>query len=218
MDNSRPFEIEPARSAFVIVDMQNDFVRVGAPLEVPDSRATIAPIKTTIRLFRELDRPVIFTRFIAGPQETILWKWSPQLYPPVNCCRPGFLRHYQEIGAERDCAAVIDELPVLPGDYVVDKYWYGAFFRTNLPDILAAENVDTVIVSGTVTQICVEETARGAFHLGYKTVVLSDCVSSFDTDMHLATLRNFEMKFGRVLDSTALSDEIRHSAVRGKRA
>ena len=85
-----------------------------------------------------------------------------------------------DVGRELDCVAVIDELRVRPGDYVVDKYWYGAFFRTNLHDILLSEHVDTVAVCGTVTQVCVEETAREAFHLGLKTVVLSDCVSSFD--------------------------------------
>ena len=100
---------------------------------------------------------------------------------------------------------MIDELPVEPGDYVVDKYWYGAFFRTNLYDILLSEHVDTVVVCGTVTQICVEETARQAFHLGLKTVMLSDGVSSYDPEMHAATLKNFALKFGIVLDSRALA-------------
>ena len=66
---------------------------------------------------------------------------------------------------------------------------------------LMAEKVDTVIISGTVTQICVEETAREAFHWGLKTVVLSDCVSSFDPELHHATLKNLAMKFGRVMTS-----------------
>jgi nicotinamidase-related amidase len=208
MSDSRPFTIDPSRTAFLVVDMQNDFVRVGAPLEVPDARATIGPIRSTIGLFRRLRRPVIFTRYIAGPKETLLWLWSPQLRPPVNSCKPGFLRRYEDAGRELDCVAVINELPVQPGDYVVDKYWYGAFFRTNLHDILLSEHVDTVVVTGTVTQVCVEETAREAFHLGLKTVILSDCVSSFDPAMHAATLKNFAMKFGRVMDSRALAAEM----------
>jgi nicotinamidase-related amidase len=204
----RPFDIDASRTALIVVDIQNDFVRVGAPLEVPDARATIKPIQATIALFRRLGRPIVFTRYIAGPKETLLWLWSPQLRPPVNACKPGFLRRYGDAGRELDCVAVIDELPVQPGDYVVDKYWYGAFFRTNLHDILLSEHVDTVAVCGTVTQICVEETAREAFHLGLKTVVLSDCVSSFDAGMHAATLKNFAMKFGRVMDSRSLAAEM----------
>jgi nicotinamidase-related amidase len=211
MPETAPFDIDPSRTALIVVDMQNDFVRVGAPLEVPDARATIQPIRSTIQLFRRLQRPIVFTRFIAGPKETLLWKWSPELRPPVNCCKPGFLRRYGDAEGELDCVAVIDELPVEPDDYVVDKYWYGAFFRTNLHDILLSEHVDTVVVCGTVTQICVEETARESFHHGLKTVVLSDCVSSYDAGMHGATLKNFALKFGRVLDSSVLAAEMGRS-------
>ena len=196
-----PFEISLASAAFLIVDMQNDFVRVGAAMEVPDTRATIEPIKAVTRIFRAAKRPVVYTRFVAGPKETLLWTWSPQIREPVNSCRIGRRRWYQDIGAERETIAVIDELEVLPGDYVVDKYWYGAFYRTRLDDILRSEGVDTVAVAGTVTQICVEDTTRGAFHHGYKTVLLGDCVSSFMPDLHAATLKNHAMKYGMLVDS-----------------
>ena len=205
---SDPFAVRLSSAAFLIVDMQNDFVRVGAPLEVPDTRATIEPTRKVTRLFREAKRPVVYTRFVTGPQETLLWTWSPQILPPVCCCRLGHRRRYEDIGSERECMAVIDELAVEPGDRVVDKYWYGGFFRTNLQDILLSEGVDTVVIAGTVTQICVEETARGAFHLGFKTVVLSDCVSSFAPDLHAAALKNHAMKFGMVLDSRELARRI----------
>jgi nicotinamidase-related amidase len=94
MPESRPFKIDPSRTALIVMDMQNDFVRVGSPLEAPDARAPIEPIHRTIDLFHRLKRPVVSTRFIVGPKETLLWKWSPQLYPQVNCCRPGFMRRY----------------------------------------------------------------------------------------------------------------------------
>ncbi len=196
-----PFPIRLASAAFLIIDMQNDFVRVGSPLEVPDARKTIEPIRQVTRAFRQAGRPVIYTRFVAGPQETLLWKWSPQIYPPVNCCRIGFRRRYEDIRSERECIAVIDELEVQPGDYVVDKFGYGAFFRTNLLDMLAATGTDTTVIAGTVTQICVEETGRQSFDHGYRTVLLSDAVSSFDPELHAATLKNFAMKFGLVLAS-----------------
>ena len=205
MPDIRTFAIDPSRSALIVVDMQNDFVRAGAPLEVPDARATIQPIQATIAVFRRLHRPVVFTRFIAGPRETLLWTWSPELRPPVSCCKPGHQRRYTDGERELDCVAVIEELPVLPGDYVVDKYGYGAFFRTNLHDIILAEHADTVVVCGTVTQICVEETARQAFHLDLKVIMLSDGVSSFDPGMHAATLKNHAHKFGRVMDSPSLA-------------
>ena len=69
-----------------------------------------------------------------------------------------------------------------PTELQVDKYNYGAFHRTSLLDSLQAQGVDTVVVTGTVTQICVDETARGAFREGLKAVMVSDAVSSFDPD------------------------------------
>ncbi len=200
-----PFTPRLATAAFVIVDMQNDFVRAGAPLEVEDARKTIGPITEITRLFRTSRRPIVYTRFVTGPTETLLWTWSPQIRPPVCCCRVGMRRRYADIGAERECTAVVDELPVVPGDYVVDKYGYGAFFRTHLIDILLSEKVDTVVVAGTVTQICVEETARQSFDHGFKTILLSDGVSSFAPDLHAATLKNFAMKFGMVMGSNDLA-------------
>ncbi len=202
--NPDPFRLRLSSAAFLIVDMQNDFVRVGAPLEVPDARLTIAPIREVARAFRQAGRPVVYTRFVAGPEETLLWKWSPQIYPPLNCCRIGFRRYYEDIAAEREGIAIIDELAAEPGDPVVDKYGYGAFFRTNLVDILASRQTDTVVIGGTVTQICVEETGRQSFHHGYQTVLLSDAVSSFDPQLQAATLKNFAMKFGLVMDSGSL--------------
>jgi nicotinamidase-related amidase len=205
---SEPFEVRLSTAAFIIVELQNDFVRVGAPMEVPDTRATIEPIRAVTRIFRAAKRPIVYTRFVAGPKETLLWAWSPQIRAPQNSCRIGFRRYYEDIRAERESIAVIDELTVEPGDYVVDKYWYGAFFRTNLHDILQSEGVDTVAIAGTVTQLCVEDTSRGAFHHGYKTVLLSDCVSSFVPDLHAATLKNHAMKFGMVMDSRELSSRV----------
>lgn len=199
-----PFKYTLDSAAFIIVDMQNDFVRKNSPLWVEDALKTVDPIKKVISQFRAASRPVIFTRFVAGPQETLLWTWSPQIRPPVNCCKIGFVRYYEDIDAERECMAVIDELAPEPGDPIVDKFGYGAFFRTNLPDILKAHKIDTVVICGTVTQICVEETAREAFHHGLKTIVLSDCVSSFDPALHQATLRNLAMKFGMVKTSDSL--------------
>ena len=209
-----PFEFDFAHAALVIVDMQNDFVRETAPLEVPDARKTIAPTNELIAAFREIGRPVIFTRFQAGETPSLLWTWSKQIHEPVNCCKVGFFRHYPDVQGERECIAVIDELDRRPGDPQVDKYWYGSFFRTNLKDLLMSYHVEGIVVTGTVTQICVEDTVRQAFHEGFKVIVAEDAVSSFAPDLHAATLKNIAMKFGAV----APSGDIIAAATAGDRA
>ena len=195
------FELTPASTALVVVDMQNDFVRVGAPLEVPDARATIPVQRRLVDVFRAADRPVVFTRFLAGPERTLMWNWSPVIAPPTCCCWPGFRRTYGDVEGELECTRVVDELTPLPGEPQVEKYGYNGFHRTNLTDILRARGVDTVVITGTVTQICVEDTARGAFHEGFQAIVVADAVSSFDPELHRNTFRNIELKYGRVMKS-----------------
>lgn len=185
--------------ALVIVDMQNDFVREGAPMEVPDARETIAQHQQLIALCRKVGIPIIYTRFLAGPKPTLLWEWSPQLKPPILACQRGHKRYYEDLDRTLECADVIDEIYPQPGDYIVDKYGYGAFHNTNLEDILRSLGVECMIITGTVTQICVEETGREAFHRGYKTTLVSDAVSSYEPDLHAGTLKNFALKFGWVL-------------------
>jgi nicotinamidase-related amidase len=187
-----------ARPALVVVDMQNDFVRVGAPLEVPESRLTIPVHQALIAACRERGVPVIYTKFVAGPRRTLVWEWSPMLAPPVCCCWKGFARHYPDVDKELDCADIIDEIYPEPGDPIVDKFGYGAFHNTSLDDLLKARHVQSVLVTGTVTQICVEETARESLKRGYATTIVSDAVSSYMPDLHAAVLKNFALKFGWV--------------------
>jgi nicotinamidase-related amidase len=199
----------PTRTALAIVDMQNDFVRSGAPMEVPTARDTIGAQKDLIRAARELGMPVVFTRFLAGPQPSLVWRWSPRLAPPDCACWKGVYRTYQDVEGERDGSAVIDELDVRPDDIVIDKYGYDAFHETYLAAALRAHGRDTVVVAGTVTQICVSDTVRGAFHRGFGVVVAADGVSSYDEELHRTTLRGVEMKYGRVAPSDVVIAELR---------
>jgi nicotinamidase-related amidase len=191
-------------AALLIVDMQNDFVRAGAPLEVPEARQTILPIQSLMRAFRAKGRPVVFTRFLGGPQGGLMWLWSPQCRPDVKCCWQGVQRGYGDVSGVLDCTAIIRELTPGPDDLVVDKYGYGSFHATSLDRELRARGVRSLVIAGTVTQICVEETAREAFHHGYRTTMVSDAVSSFAPDLQAATLKNFAMKFGWVADAATV--------------
>ena len=184
--------------ALVIVDMQNDFVRQGAPLEVPDARATIAIHRRLIQAARRRAMPVIYTKFLSRPEYCLLWEWSPECRPPTKCCWKGHERFYDDIGRTIDCADVIGEIYPEPGDPIIEKHGYGAFHDTALAGLLGELGVQSLIVTGTVTQICVEETAREAFHHGFRTTLVADAVSSFAPDLHAATLQNFAMKFGWV--------------------
>jgi nicotinamidase-related amidase len=201
-----------AQPALLIVDMQNDFVRVGAPMEVPQARDTISQHQQLIQHFHKSRLPIVYTRFLAGRSRRLLWEFSPKLAPPILACHAGHKRLYDDIHKTLECIEIIDELAPRPDDIVVDKLGYGAFHGTTLDDTLRQRGVESLIVTGTVTQICVEETAREAFHYGYKTTLVSDAVSSYLPDLHAATLKNFGLKFGWVSTTNEVLQALARSA------
>jgi ureidoacrylate peracid hydrolase len=204
---ARTFDLKKDRTALVIVDMQNDFVRKDGAMRVDEAFSTIEPIQKLIRFARDNNIIVVFTRFLSGPVQTHLWNWSPETEASKNC-RRNHKRYYSDIDKTLECADVIDELkPILPADYVIDKYGYSSFRNTNLADVLASEGRDTIIVAGTVTQICVADTVHDAFHLSINAVVASDCVSSFSELQQKAILENVAHKYGMVLTSEEIIEK-----------
>jgi len=201
---ARTFELLKEKTALLIVDLQNDFCRRGAPMLVEEALGTIPANRKLLAFARKNNMPVVFTKFVSGKKPSWLWNWSPEI-EEFHCCTRGYERYYSDIERKEQCTDIIDELkPVLPDDYVIEKYHYSAFRNTPLIDILCSEGVDTVIVTGTVTQICVEDTAHDGFAGSIKVVVASDCVSTWDPLQQRASLENIANKYGMVM----CSDEI----------
>lgn len=194
--------------ALVIVDMQNDFVRVGAPLEVAEARATIPTISGLLTRFRQARQPVIFTRYVADKRYAHLKRklsWLQLLESPVNCCVPGFMRCYEDVQGELDAAEVIDELAPLPGEIILDKVYFSAFHDTDLEQIIRDRKIGSLVLTGTVAEMCVEDTARHAVHFGLPTIMVSDAVSSNNAQAKQAALDGFGRNYGWVMRA----DEVR---------
>jgi ureidoacrylate peracid hydrolase len=88
-------------------------------------------------------------------------------------------------------------------DYDIEKTRYSGFHNTHLDALLRGLGVDTVLLAGVITNMCVEATARDAFHRDFRFVVLSDCVSGFNPELHEASLKTLSI-FGRVASSEEL--------------
>lgn len=200
-----------ANPALIVVDMQNDFVREGAPFEVPEARRTIPAVARLIAAFRTLGRKVIFTRYIADPLYRPLGRhlaWIRALDPPVNACVPGFSRSYRDVSGLREGVAVIDELAPLPEDIVVDKVYFSSFHGTDLDRQLAALETQSLVICGTVTEMCVEDTARHAVHFGYPTFLAADAVSSNTPAAHQAALDGFARNYGFVAKTEKIIEKL----------
>lgn len=205
---SKTFGLKKDKIALVIVDLQNDFVRQGAPMLVEEAHGTIPANQKLLAFARENGIPVIFTKFISSKTPNLLWNWSAEIESDHNCIR-GFKRYYPDIGKAEQCTEVIDELqPILPEDYVIEKYNYSSFRNTNLSDVLRSEGRDTIIVTGTVTQVCVEDTVHDGFAEGFQVVLVSDCVSTWDPLQQQATLENAANKYGMVMSSEELLNRL----------
>jgi nicotinamidase-related amidase len=203
-----PFAVDASAAALVVVDLQNDFVREGAPQEVPDARASLPTVRSLLELTRSRSVPVFFTRYTAGPAVSHLGWFSPECGPPLRSCWPGVAREYGDRDGRLEGHEVVDELTPRPGEVVVDKFGYGSFHNTILEDALRAVGTRQVWLVGTVTQICVEETAREAFRRGFEVVVVADAVTSYDPELHDATLRNLAAKFALVVDSAGIVEAL----------
>ena len=208
-DGDGPYPLRPDRQGLVVVDMQNDFVREGAPQEVPDARRIVGTVQGLLAAFRAARRPVFFTRFIAGPGRTLMWAFSPECTDTLRSCWRGHHRRYNDRPDELEGPEIIDELSPHPGEDVTDKFGYSGFYNTHLADALHAHGVTQVVVVGTVTQICVEDTVRGGFHQNFEMVVVEDAVASFDHELHTASLRGMAMKYARIVSSDVVLDAMR---------
>ena len=198
----KKWEFERDRCALLVIDMQNGFVSEGGSLRVPEAGRRIPAIKKLIDKCRELGVPIIYT---LQRSDAVLCPLEVSNWPDPNAdgLREGTW------GTE-----VVPELTPLPGDMLLWKRRFSAFFQTDLELILrnirgSEKPVDTVIICGTVTNICCESTARDAFFRDFKVVFGSDVTAAIFEDAHIASLRNMEI-FGRVLDCDTIITALEH--------
>ncbi len=155
--------INPKRTAVVVVDMQGIFCNPGEPLYVPLTVDIIEPIQKLTATARAHQMPVVYLRHVVRGDGSDTGRFK-DLYPDADL---QFARNHPAID-------VIDSLYPQPGDIVVDKLFYSGFHNTDLDVILRMKDIDTVIVCGTVTNVCCETTIRDGVHREYKMIALSD--------------------------------------------
>jgi len=160
--------------ALLIIDMLNDFVLKGAVLEVPAARKIIPILKKRIEESRKKKIPIIYICDSHTEDDKEFEIWPPHAIKGTK-------------GAQ-----VVKELSPEHEDYLIKKTTYSGFYNTKLDDLLKRLNIEELIITGTVTNICVMYTVSDAVLRGYKVKVLKDCVAGLNDEDHQFALRQMK--------------------------
>ncbi|OKO74173.1 isochorismatase family cysteine hydrolase [Bradyrhizobium sp. NAS96.2] len=163
--------IDPARTVMIVVDMQNDFVAEGAKLRSAQAAAMVPLLAQTLKACRDKGIRVIYTAHVHRRDGSDMGLYD-DLYAPI-ADRSSLVDG--TAGVE-----IFNDLAPAPGEHVIKKHRYSAFFATDLDLILREWGITTVIISGTTTENCCHATARDAMFHNYKVVFLSDATGTFD--------------------------------------
>ena len=200
---------EPGRTALVIVDMQRGFLDRGEAMEVPPAREIVPVIRSLLNVFRAKRLPVVFTEFVYSESAPVLIaSLHPEHQPAPPRAPRGFGLPSSSCLEGTPSAETVPELAPRPGEIVVRKRGYDAFAGTPLDGALRARNVTSLVVTGTMTDICVLATVTAALHREYRVSVVEDGVATLWPEIQRATLDIIGRAYGRVVTGKEVADQI----------
>jgi isochorismate hydrolase len=181
--NFRPLQLDLAGACLLVIDMQRCFLDGG---DLGARASGIIPnIESLAKSFRGAGRPVVFTRHCdpdPSVERSLLAEWWGS---PIYEGTPE--------------SEITPNLAPEPPDTVVVKGRYSAFYRTDLEKILRSLDVEDIVVTGTMTNMCCETTARDAFMRDFRVFFVADATATADDEMQLATLRNLAFGFAKIV-------------------
>jgi nicotinamidase-related amidase len=194
------FELDPQRSALLVIDMQDEFVRPGwTAYWVPEATRIIPRVARLIATCRILSIPIIFTAFAQTHQRLDR--------PASGASMPN--RYAFDSGNCFKNGHIVDDLKPHPEDVVILKPSYGAFYDTPLQTILHNLRRDTIIICGTLTNFCCGTTARQGFERGFNVVFGSDVTATDDPGMQEPELQVLRKGFALVLTADDIESRLR---------
>jgi nicotinamidase-related amidase len=206
--------LDAARSALIVIDMQNDFCHpegwlASIGVDVAPARRPIAPLTKLIPALRRAGVPILWVNWGNRPDRLNLSPSLLHVYKPsgegTGLGDPLPKSGAKVLEAGSWAAAVVDELPILPGDVTVAKYRMSGFWDTPLDSILRNLAVTTLLFAGVNLDQCVLCTLQDANFLGYDCILLKDCAATTSPDYcTAATLYNVKQCFGFVAQSPDL--------------
>ncbi|MDD5469028.1 MAG: cysteine hydrolase [Anaerolineales bacterium] len=185
--NVHKMDLHPEKSALMVIDMQKFFLDPSSPTFTCGGLAIMPVLQRLIRAYRQIGRPVIYCRHVHHPGHIdsgiMGWWWE-------GMCIEG--------SPESEVHPAIAPLET---EKVVFKHRYSAFYNTDLETVLRCQGIEELVISGIMTNMCCESTARDAYFRDYRVFFLADGTGSINEEMHLASLLNLSFGFAYVTRS-----------------
>ncbi len=181
--------LKPEKCALLVVDMLHYFADPGGRVYLPSTAVIIPRIALLLKHWRMIGGTVVYTRHCHNGSDDLGMLGR-------------FFSDYIRCGKLE--SEIIPELSPLPGEKIFRKKTYDAFYNTDLDEFLKSRSVEQVLVTGVLTQMCCETTARSAFVRGYEVYIPADALTTSSEELHIGSLQNLASGFAVITDTSSI--------------
>src|SRR5262252_6465604 len=195
-------DLNPAKTALVVVDMQNAFMLPGvAHALCPMAEKIVPNINRLAQAVRETGGTVVWIKTTFKDDALQNWSTYFEMVTPQQRAK-----RIEALTADSKGHQLWADLDVRAEDVIVEKNRFSAFIQgsSNLAEVLRARGIDTILITGTVTNVCCESTARDAMMLNFKTIMVTDGNAAVTDEDHNGSLRAFYLMFGDIVSTDML--------------
>ncbi len=192
--NRHDLKLNVGKSALMVIDMQAFFLDPNSPTFTCGGLAVLSNVKRLIAEFRKAGCPVIYTKHVHHPEGydagIMGWWWE-------GMCL--------EDSPESE---IHPELAPEPHEKVIIKHRYSSFYNTDLETVLRCLKIEDIVISGIMTNMCCESTARDAYYRDYRVFFPADATGSINEDMHVASLLNLAFGFAHITTTGDIARQV----------
>lgn len=209
-------ELDPAKTALVVVDMQNAFMMPGVAHALCEPAQEIVPnVNRLARAVRASGGAVVWIKGVFAPETLETWSVAYEM-----AGRGGTERRIAALTRDSKGYELWPALEVMPEDLHVEKTRFSAFIQgsSEIERVLRERGIDTVLIAGTVTNVCCESTARDAMMRNFRAIMVTDANAAFTDEEHNAALTSFYLVFGDIMSTDFVIERLAQNAARRRSA
>jgi len=224
----KPWQLHPEKAALLVLDMQNYFLDPSSHAFAPSAPAILPNVEKLILMADKNNMELILTRHVndkvnAGRMDK-WWKdviregsYEAEIFETVRLYDVRTVGRKDWKRRQGDGERIQGDRERIQGDRetkesevwkIINKNQYDAFYNTDLEQFLRSKNIEQVIISGLLANLCCETTARSAFVRGFEVFFPVDATAAYNRDFHLSTFRNLDFGFCPLLRTSELINSV----------